>query len=263
MLLPLRRGLIVGIANERSLAYGIAKAARGAGAELAITYQNSRLQPQVEGIGAALEAALVLPCDLTNASEVARLMSTLQDRWGRLDFVVHAVAAAKREELEGRFLDTSRDGFAMAMDVSVYSLITLARAAEPLLRRGTSPSLLTLTYAGSERAMPNYNVMGVAKAALESSVRYLARDMGPHGVRVNALSAGPVKTLSAAGIRGLRKMLAHVEHEAPLRRNVTIDDVGAAALFALSDLGRGMTGEVFHVDAGYHAVGATGLGDEP
>jgi enoyl-[acyl-carrier protein] reductase I len=258
-LLSGRRGLILGIANERSLAHGIARAARREGAALALTYQNERLRGSVEALAGSLEAELVLPCDLTRDEEVTRLRDALAGRWGRLDFLVHAVAGARREELDGRFVDTSRDGFAMALDVSVYSLVAAVRALEPLLREGEAPSVLTLTYLGAERAVPHYNVMGVAKAALEATVRYLARDLGPAGIRVNALSPGPIRTLSAAGVKGMRKMLAQVERDAPLRRNVTIDDVGDAALVALSALGRGVTGEIVHVDAGYHCIGAPGL----
>lgn len=246
------RGLIVGIANERSLAYGIARAARAEGAELAVTYQNELMKKRVEPIAAELGAFLTAPCDLGNDAEIAAVVAKL----GSLDFVVHAVASAKREELTGRFVDTSRDGFAMAMDVSVYSLVTLAKHVAPLLAQSTkNPSILTLSYIGSQVVVPSYNVMGVAKAALEAAVRYLATDLGPSGVRVNALSAGPVRTLSAAGVRGLREMLACVEREAPLRRNIDIDDVGRAALAPLSALGSGMTGEVLFVDSGYHVLG--------
>ncbi|MBI3178942.1 MAG: SDR family oxidoreductase, partial [Deltaproteobacteria bacterium] len=206
-------------------------------------------------------AERILPCDLGRDAEIAALASAVQE-WGKLDFVVHAVASAKREELQGRFVDTSRDGFALALEVSVYSLVALVRALEPSLAPGAS--VLTLTYYGGEKAVPNYNIMGVAKAALDASVRYLAADLGPKGIRVNALSPGPVKTLSAAGIPGLRDMLGFVEQVAPLRRNITIDDVGRAALFLLSDLGGATTGEVVHVDAGYHILGAPALaGLEP
>lgn len=258
-LLAGRRGLVVGVANERSLAFGIARAARQHGAEVALTYQNERLRESVSQIATSLGDAPVLPCDVTSDAQITALMAALQARWGQLDFVVHAVAAAKREELDARFVDTSREGFALALDVSVYSLLALARAAEPLLLRGTHPSILTLSYYAAEKAMPHYNVMGVAKAALESAVRYLAQDLGPQQIRVNALSPGPVRTLSAAGIKGLRKMLAHVEQHAPLRRNVLLDDVGDAALGLLSHLGRGVTGEIVHVDGGYHALGAPGV----
>lgn len=260
-LLQNRRGLIVGVANERSIAYGIAKAARAHGAELALSYQTERLHKPVAALAESLGVETLLPCDLTEPAQVDAMRDALTRKFGHLDFVVHAVAAAKREELEGRFLDTTLNGFHLAMDVSVYTLLTLTRAVERLLLQGTSPNILTLSYLGSTRALPSYNVMGVAKAALEASVRYLARDLGPQGIRVNALSAGPIRTLSAAGIKGLRKMLSRVEADAPLRRNVTIDEVGDAALFALSDLGRGMTGETFFVDAGYHTVGAPGIED--
>ena len=253
-LLSGRVGLIVGTANERSLAYGIARAAQREGASLALTYQNERLRDGVVALGQTLDAALVLPCDVTDDLEVHRLMDAANKLWGRLDFVVHAVAAASRGDLQGRFIDTERKPFLQALEVSAYSLVSVARAAEPLLRAGHAPSILTLTYEASRRAAPHYNVMGVAKAALESAVRYLALDMGPHGIRVNALSAGPVKTLSAAGVPGLRELRMAVAARSPLRRNVDKDEVGAAALFSLSDLGRGMTGEIFHVDAGFHAV---------
>lgn len=255
-LLEGRRGLVVGIANERSIAYGIARAAAREGAELAVTCQDERLARRVEPIAERLDADLVRICDLTSEEDVANLAATLRARWGRLDFVVHAVAYANRDELDGRFLDTSRNGFAMALDVSVYSLVSLVRALEPLLSAAGAASVLTLSYYGSEKAVPSYNVMGVAKAALEAAVRYLAVDLGRSGVRVNAISAGAIKTLSAAGIRGLREMLAHVADQSPLRRNVDIDDVGRAALWALSDLSSGTTGEVLHVDAGYNILGA-------
>jgi enoyl-[acyl-carrier protein] reductase I len=249
------RGLVVGIANERSLAWGIAKAAREQGATLAITYQNDKLEKRVTPLAAQVQAPIVLPCELTSDADVARLAEALTREWGSLDFVVHAVATAKREELQGRFVDTTREGFAMALDVSVYSLVALARACEPLLVHSEhAPSLLTLSYLGAEKVVPNYNVMGVAKAALESTVRYLAADLGPRGVRVNAISAGPVRTLSAAGISGLRDMLACVEAQAPLRRNIDIDDVGRAAVPLLSALGRGVTGEIVHVDSGFHVL---------
>lgn len=248
------RGLIVGIANERSLAYGIAKAARAEGAELAITYQGDVMKKRVEPIANELGAFYTGSCDLTDDAAIADLASKLSDRG--LDFVVHAVASAKREELSGRFMDTSRDGFALAMDVSVYSLVALTRHMAPLLAQSKHhPSILTLSYIGARVVMPSYNVMGVAKAALEASVRYLANDLGPSGVRVNAISAGPARTLSAAGIKGLREMLGFVEREAPLRRNIDADEVGRASLAPLSSIGSGMTGEVIHVDSGYHILG--------
>lgn len=258
-LLEGRRGLVVGIANERSIAYGIARAARREGARLAVTYQSHRLERRVEPLAEQLGAEVVMACDLTRGVEMAAVADALRSRWGQLDFVVHAVAHARRDELEGRFVDTSREGFVGAMEVSVYSLVALVRALEDLLNKSESPSVLTLTYLGSQRTLPNYNVMGVAKAALEAAVRYLAVDLGPSGIRVNALSAGPIKTLSAAGVRGLRAMIQQVQAVTPLRRGVTADDIGGAALFALSDLGRGMTGEVYYVDAGYHTLGAPGM----
>jgi len=252
-----KKGLIVGIANHRSIAYGIAKAVADAGAELALTYQSERLQSKVAPLAEELGATTLLQCDLTDEAQLAAVVTELDSKWGKLDFVVHAVAFAKREELDGRFLDTSRDGFAMAMDISVYSLVSLVRACEGLLKNAEDgASVLTLSYYGGEKAVPNYNVMGVAKAALESAVRYLALDLGRDGIRVNAISSGAIKTLSAAGIKGMRSQLSVIGEQAPLGRNVTIEDVGKAGLFALSDLGSGMTGEVFHVDAGYHALGA-------
>ena len=252
-----RRGLIVGIANERSIAYGIAKACVGAGASIAIAYQNERLAKRVLPISEELGAEVVLPCDLTDDEQVASMVERLEQHWGKLDFLVHAVAFANREDLEGRFVDTSLEGFRAAMDVSVYTLVSLTKACEGLLKASESGgAILTLSYYGSEKAVPNYNVMGVAKAALEAAVRYLAVDLGPDGLRVNAISAGPIKTLSAAGIKGMRGMLAKSAELSPMKRTVTIEDVGRSALFVLSDLSSGMTGEVIHVDAGYHAIGA-------
>lgn len=251
------KGLIVGVANQRSIAYGIARAARAAGAELALTFQGSKLEGRVRAISEELQASLCCALDVTDPEQLAHVAELVDREFGALDFLVHAVAFADRADLEGRFVDTSPQGFRTAMDVSVYSLIALARAFESgLAKRGGS--VLTLSYYGAQKAIPNYNVMGVAKAALEASVRYLAADLGPHGIRVNALSAGPIKTLSAAGLRGLRSMLTHVEGSAPLRRNVTIEDVGQAALYPLSSLSAGMTGEVIHVDAGFHTLGASG-----
>jgi len=256
-LLEGRRGLIVGIANERSIACGIAKACAAQGASLAITYQSERLAKRVLPIAEELGAEVVVPCDLTDDEQVAALVAKVESAWGKLDFVVHAVAFANREDLEGRFIDTSLDGFRAAMDVSVYTLVSLTRACEGLLRASESGgSVLTLSYYGSEKAIPNYNVMGVAKAALEAAVRYLAVDLGPVGLRVNAISAGAIKTLSAAGIKGMRGMLAKSAEVSPMKRAVTIDDIGRSALYVLSDLSSGMTGEVIHVDAGYHAIGA-------
>jgi enoyl-[acyl-carrier protein] reductase I len=255
-LLKGRRGLIVGIANERSLAWGIARASRAAGARLAVTYQNERLRSRVEPLAREVDAEVILPCELTRPAEVDAVHDAIAAKWGGLDFIVHSVAYAREAELSGRFLDTSRDGFLEAVEASVYSLVALVRTLEPVLDKGTAPSIVTLSYVGGERAVPGYNVMGVAKAGLEAAVRYLAVELGPRGIRVNALSPGPVKTLSAAGVRGLRDMLALVEEMAPLKRNVTNDDVGKAALFLLSDLSAGTTGEVIFVDGGYNIVGA-------
>ncbi len=253
-----KRGVVVGIANQRSIAYGIAKAAHEAGAQLVLTYQGEKLEGRVREIASELGGAPCHPLDLTDGEQLAGVVERVREHFGAVDFLVHAVAFAERSDLEGRFLDTSRDGFLTAMDISVFSLVSLTRAFEPLFAP-EGASVLTLSYYGAEKAVPNYNVMGVAKAALEATVRYLAVDLGRKSVRVNAISAGPIKTLSAAGIRGLRSMLAHLEATAPLRRNVTIEDIGRAALYPLSALGSGMTGEVIHVDAGYHALGAPGV----
>jgi enoyl-[acyl-carrier protein] reductase I len=250
-----RKGLVVGIANERSIAFGIARSLHKAGAELAITYQNERLGKRVLPIADKLEAALTSICDLGQEADLKKLKEDIEQLWGKLDFVVHAVAFADQSDLEGRFIDTKREGFQKAMDISVYSFINLARSLEPLLAKGHSPSLITLTYEGSRRVIPNYNVMGVAKAALEAAMRYLANDLGQHGIRVNALSPGPIKTLSAAGIKGLRDAIRAVESQAPLQRSVGIDDVGDTALWLLSDWARGVSGEIIHVDAGHHIVG--------
>jgi len=258
-LLENRRGLIVGVANERSIAYGIARSCADQGARLALTYQNERLAKRVNPIAEALGAEWVMPCDLTDPESLAEVKKTIEQKWGDLDFVVHAVAFAEKQDLEGRFVDTSAQGFHTAMEASVYTLVALSREMESLLAKSEfGGSILTLTYYGSQKVIPNYNVMGVAKAALEASVRYLAADLGSQGIRVNAISAGPIKTLSAAGIKGMRGILDQVADVTPLGRNVDIDDVGGAALFALSDLGRGMTGDVIFVDAGYHALGAFG-----
>lgn len=256
-LLENRRGLIVGVANERSIAFGIAKACVAHGAQIALTYQNERLEKRVNPIAEQLGAQWVMPCDLTDPAALASVRAKIEESWGALDFVVHAVAFAEKKDLEGRFVDTSIEGFRTAMDVSVYTLVALTRELESLLEKSDNGgSIVTLSYYGSQKVIPNYNVMGVAKAALEASVRYLAADVGSKGIRVNAISAGPIKTLSAAGIKGMRGMLDQMGSMTPLGRNVDIDDVGGAAVFALSDLGRGMTGDVIYVDAGYHALGA-------
>jgi enoyl-[acyl-carrier protein] reductase I len=253
-LLAGKKALVLGVANDHSIAWSIARAFAREGATLALTYVGDAIEKRVRPLAAELGVDVVLPCDVTRDEDVRALFASLVEQWGVLDVVVHAVAFAPREELRGRFVDTSRDGFRVAMDVSTYSLVAVARAAEPLLapRQG---SILTLTYFGAEKVVAGYNVMGVAKAALEAAVRYLAWDLGPNGVRVNAISAGPIRTLSAAGIRDFRTMLHHHEQRAPLRRNVSGDEVGLAALFLCSELGSAVTGEIVHVDAGYNIVG--------
>lgn len=248
-----RKGLIVGVANERSLAWAIARQAHVEGATLAITYAGKPFERRVRPLAESLNAPVVLSCDVTNPGDVEMLFDAIDREFGHLDFVVHAVAFARREELSGDFVETAREGFAVALDVSTYSFIALARAAAPRMREGGS--VLTLTFQGSERVFPNYNVMGVAKAALEASVRYLAVDLGPRGIRVNAISAGPVKTLSAAGVSRFREILGHYAERAPLRRNITAAEVGEAAVFLLSPAASAITATVLHVDAGYHAVG--------
>ena len=254
MLLQGKKGVIVGVANKRSIAWGIAQSAARAGARLAFTYQGERLKENVEELAQPLEGSLLLPLDVTRDQDIAAMVDTLKKEFGTVDFLVHAVAFAKREELDGSFVETSREGYALAQDVSAYSLVALSRALLPLME-GREGSIVTLSYLGGERVVPNYNVMGVAKAALEMSVRYLAADLGPRGIRVNAVSAGPVKTLAAAGIHGFSRMLGTVSRTAPLRRNVTQEEIGDASLFFLSSMSRGVTGEVMHVDCGYHVLG--------
>lgn len=249
-----KRALIVGVASERSIASGIAKAMHREGAALAFTYQNDRLKERVEKLAATLGSDITLACEVTSDEQINDAFVQLGQRWDGLDIVVHAVAYAPREELEGSFIDvTTREGFRVAHDVSSYSFTALTRAARPLMK-GRNGALLTLTYLGAERAVPHYNVMGLAKASLEANVRYLAAALGPEGIRVNAISAGPIKTLAAAGIAGFRKMLDTNERTAPLGRGVTIDEVGNAAAFLCSDLASGITGEITHVDAGFNAV---------
>ena len=248
-----KRGLIMGVANNRSIAWGIAKAAADQGAELALTYQGDALKKRVEPLAADLGSKLVLPCDVTDTSSVDALFSALRSSWGRLDFLVHAIAFSDKAELDGRYVDTSENNFTQTMLVSCYSLTALAQRAEKLMTDGGS--IITLTYYGAEKVMPHYNVMGVAKAALEASVRYLAADLGKNNIRVNAISAGPIKTLAASGISDFRYILKWNEYNSPLRRTVTIEDVGGAGVYLLSDLSRGVTGEVHHVDAGYHVQG--------
>ncbi len=248
-----KRGLIMGVANDRSIAWGISKAAHEAGAELAFTYQGDALEKRVKPLAESVGSQIVLPCDVTNMQSVEQAFETIKQKWGQVDFVVHAIAFSDKNELDGLYVDTTRDNFLKTMDISVFSFTAVAKAAMDLMPQGGS--LLTLTYYGAERVMPHYNVMGVAKAALEASVRYLAADLGPRNIRVNAISAGPIKTLAASGIGDFRYILKWNELNSPLRRNVTIEDVGRSGLFLLSDLGAGVTGEVLHVDSGYHTVG--------
>jgi len=255
-----KRGLVMGVANNRSIAYGIARALREHGAELAFSYQGEALKRRVAPLAEDLGSDILIECDVTDEAALDAAFAALKAKWGGLDFVVHAIGFSDREELKGRYIDTSPGNFANTMNISVYSFTAVARRAEALMPDGGA--LLTLTYYGAEKVLPNYNVMGVAKAALEASVRYLAADLGPSNIRVNAISAGPIKTLAASGIAGLRQMLHWNEENAPLRRNVTIEDVGNAALYLLSDLSTGATGEVLHVDAGYHAMGMKVLGGD-
>lgn len=257
-----KRALITGIASQRSIASGIAEAMRREGAELAFTYQNDKLKSRVEAAAAEYGSDIVLPLDVTSDDQIAQCFEQLGQRWDSLDIVVHAIAYAPREAIEGEFLDgLTRENFAIAHDISAYSLAALAKASRPMMQ-GRNGSILTLSYLGAERALQNYNVMGVAKASLEATVRYLALNLGPEGTRVNAISAGPIKTLAAAGIANFRKMLHHFESYAPMRRSVTIEDVGNAAAFLCSDLAAGITGEVTYVDSGYNILGMTGIGDE-
>jgi enoyl-[acyl-carrier protein] reductase I len=248
-----KKGLIMGVANNRSIAWGIAKAAAAQGAEIALTYQGDALKKRVEPLAAELGSQLVLPCDVTDTASVDGLFAELGRTWGKLDFLVHAIAFSDKAELDGRYVDTSEQNFTQTLLISCYSFTALAARAEKLMSAGGS--ILTLTYYGAEKVMPHYNVMGVAKAALEASVRYLAADLGKGGIRVNAVSAGPIKTLAASGISDFRYILKWNEYNSPLRRTVTIDEVGAAGVYLLSDLSRGVTGEVHHVDAGYHVQG--------
>jgi len=248
-----KRGMIMGVANERSLAWGIASACAAQGAELAFTYQGDSLEKRVRPLAASVGSELVLPCDATEDTSMDAAFAAVTARWPRLDFLVHAIGYADKQFLRGRYMDTSRTAFLQALDVSCFSFTALARRAAAVMNPGGS--MLTLTYIGAERVTPHYNVMGVAKAALEASVRYLAADLGGANIRVNAISAGPIKTLAASGIGDFRYILRWNQYNAPLRRNVSIEDVGGAAVYLLSDLSSGVTGEVHHVDCGYHIVG--------
>ena len=248
-----KRGLIMGVANNRSLAWGIASTARAAGAELALTYQGDALKKRVEPLAAELQAHVAGHCDVTDPTTLDAVFDDIAKRWGKLDFLVHAIAFSDKDELTGRYVETTRDNFLRTMDISVFSFTTIAKRAEALMTDGGS--LLTLTYYGAEKVMPHYNVMGVAKAALEASVRYLAVDLGARKIRVNAISAGPIKTLAASGIGDFRYILKWNEYNSPLKQTVTQEEVGDSAVYFLSNLSRGVTGEIHHVDSGYHVVG--------
>ena len=248
-----KRGLVMGVANNRSIAWGIAKAARDAGAELAFTFQGEALEKRVRPLAAELGAHVVGQCDVTDGASIDAVFGEVQRLWGKIDFVVHCIAFSDKDELTGRYVDTSEANFNKSLNISCYSFTAVAQRAEKLMSDGGS--LLTLSYYGAEKWMPHYNVMGVAKAALEASVRYLAADLGEKNIRVNAISAGPIKTLAASGIGDFRYILKWNEYNAPLRRTVTIEEVGETAAFLLSDMSKGMTGEILHVDAGYHVVG--------
>ena len=248
-----KRGLIMGVANEKSLAWGIAKACADQGAELGFTFQGEALARRVRPLAESVGSSMVLPCDVADPASIDATFAEVEKAWGKLDFLVHAIGFSDKSELRGRYVDTSADNFRVTMDISVYSFTAVAQRAEKMMPDGGS--LLTLTYYGAERVMPHYNVMGVAKPALEASVRYMAMDLGPKNIRVNAISAGPIKTLAASGIGDFRYILKWNELNSPLRRNVTIEDVGKSGMYLLSDLGSGVTGETHHVDAGYHVVG--------
>jgi len=253
-LLKGKRGVIFGVANERSIAWAISQALRREGAELAFTYAGEVLEKRVRPLAEGLGAKIILPCDVTKDEEIERVFDALRRQWGALDILIHAIAFAAKEDLSNPFVQTSRQGFHLALDVSAYSLVALSRPAAALMGGGGG-SILTLTYMGAEKVIPHYNVMGVAKAALEASVRYLAYDLGPKGIRVNAISAGPIKTLAAAGIAGFKEMLHYSSERAPLKRNVTAEEVARTALYLVSELAGAVTGEVVHVDAGYNIMG--------
>ena len=259
-LLKGKRGLIMGVANDKSIAWGITQYCAAQGAELAFTFQGEALEKRVRPLAESVGGSMILPCDVTDSESIASVFETLEQEWGTLDFLVHCIAFSDKNELKGKYVDTSQDNFRLSLDVSCYSFTQIARHAYPLMKNGGS--MLSLTYLGAERVMPHYNVMGVAKAALECSVRYLATDLGEYNIRVNSISAGPIKTLAASGIGDFRYILKWNELNAPLRRNTTIEDVGGAALFLLSELGSGTTGENLHVDSGYHVVGMK-RGDAP
>ena len=248
-----RRGLVMGVANDRSIAWGVAKSVADHGAELAFTFQGEALEKRVRPLAASVGSDFVMPCDVTDDASVDAVFAEIEQAWGGLDFLVHAIAYSDKDQLNGRYVDTSPENFAVSLDISCYSFTALCRRAEKLM--GDGGSIVTLTYYGAEKVMPHYNVMGVAKAALEASVRYLAADLGPANIRVNAISAGPIKTLAASGIGDFRYILKWNEYNSPMRRNVGIDEVGNSALYLLSELGSAVTGEVHHVDCGYNVVG--------
>ena len=248
-----KRGLIMGLANDRSLAWGVAKSLADAGAELAFSYQGEALEKRVRPLAQELGSNMLIDCDVSDMAALDRAFAELKEKWGGLDFLVHAIGFSDKNELRGKFVDTSLDNFLLTMNISVYSFIAVCQRARPMMKAGGS--LLTLSYYGAEKVIPHYNVMGVAKAGLEASVKYLAMDLGPEGIRVNAISAGPIKTLAASGIGDFRYIMKWNEYNSPLRRNVTIEDVGGGALYLLSDLASGVTGEIHHVDAGYNVVG--------
>ncbi len=249
-----KRALIVGVLNNRSMAYGIAKAMHREGAELAFTYQNERFQERVESIAAEFNSKITMPCDVTNDTQIDQVFSDLKKHWNTLDILVHSVAYAPSDQLEGNYADcVTREGFRIAHDISSYSFAALAKAAAPMMSE--NGAMVTMTYAGSQHVSASYNVMGVAKASLEANMRYLAYSLGSRGIRVNAVSPGPIRTLAASGVKGLRKMLSYDEKVNPLHRNVTVDDVGNVSAFICSDLARGVTGEIIHVDSGYHIIG--------
>jgi enoyl-[acyl-carrier protein] reductase I len=250
-----RKGIILGVANDKSIAWSIAQALHKEGAELAFTYAGDILEKRVKPLAESLGSKYILPCDVTKDDDIKNVFKVLKDGFGHLDFLVHSIAFAKREELKGKFVDTSRDGYLLAMEISAYSLIAVAREAKPLMK-GRNGSIITLTYYGSQKVIPNYNVMGVAKAALEANVMYLANDLGPDGIRINALSAGPLKTLASAGITGFKEMLRHAKEKAPLGENTTPEEVGSSALYLISDLSKGVTGHTLYVDCGCHVIGA-------
>ncbi len=253
MLLEGKKGLIMGVANDKSIAYGIAQACKQHGAKLAFTYQGEVLKKRITPLAESLDSSVIIECDVTNEKAVDQTFEQIEQQFGELDFIVHAIGFSNKDELRGRYVDTSKENFLLTMDVSCFSFTTIAKRAAKLMKNGGS--MLTLSYYGAEKAIPNYNVMGVAKAALEASVKYLAVDLGSENIRVNAISAGPIKTLAASGIGDFRAVLSYNAENAPLKRNTTLEDVGGSAVYLLSDLSSGVSGETVHVDSGYHVIG--------